>query len=86
MKVKTAEDKDAGFFRTPWYGSLRNSSRNRPQQRGPLLQGAEPIFAAVRRCAFGSGNATHEVRLLSTAKGTECTALWKCGMIPPLHE
>jgi len=28
-----------------------------------------PTFAAVRRCAFGSGNATQEVRLLSTAKG-----------------
>src|SRR5215471_18661327 len=44
------------------------------------------LHRVPRRCAFGSGNATQEVCLLSTAKGTECTARWKRGIIPPLHE
>ena len=69
-----------GFFVRPGMARCETRPSTALNSEGRFYKG--PIFAAVRRCAFGSGNATQEVCLLSTAKGIECTALWKRGIIP----
>src|SRR5262249_1373732 len=73
-----------GFFLHPGMARCETRPSTALNSEGRFYKG--PIFAAVRRCAFGSGNATHEVCLLSTAKGTECTARSKRAIIPLLHE
>ena len=50
-----------GFFVRPGMARCETRPATALNSEGRFYKG--PIFAAVRRCAFGSGNATHEVRL-----------------------
>src|SRR5215831_14144908 len=59
-----------GFFVRPGMARCETRPATALNSEGHFYKG--PIFAAVRRCAFGSGNAIQEVCLLSTASGRAC--------------